>query len=382
MVLTRRAHRERMEIFRWLPNEILVGIIQHSPKADQATLSRVSKLFRDLCLPVLYRAVKISSDSVILASIAVISFCSGMIETPARADAVRSFYLRVPYDYSNIEIRCGLILPTLKLMSRLNHLSIFGSALNNRHWNMLLEECNFPQLINCDLRVPYDLIYYNPTRVSNLVAGFLNRHSTLKRVHLPSYRIIAPQPVRVSLPDLEFYHGGAAFIAGIDAICLKEVQLAWNYTDDDNVDEIITSLSSMTKPYLPFISCHANLGRLCHQIMDSVSMRMPHTKTLRLHPLKNYGALLGQDTIRHVTECLPRFTGLLYLAMEWCRDVLLTSGANKDEDRIAVEGWGEACPTLEACCLNHYGWRKVAGRWEEYPITQFWALAGLSDLGY
>jgi hypothetical protein len=27
---------------------------------------------------------------------------------------------------------------------------------------------------------------------------------------------------------------------------------------------------------------------------------------------------------------------------------------DKDKDRIAVEVWGMACPTLEACCFNKF----------------------------
>ncbi|KAF7340877.1 hypothetical protein MSAN_02117200 [Mycena sanguinolenta] len=352
MVLTRRAHRERMEISRWLPNEILVHIIQHSAKADQATLARVSKLFHALCLPILYRVVEFKDPH------STTVFCSGIIENPSRADAVRSFVLDVPYQYC-CDMRDDLVLASLKLMSRLDHLSFSEFTFDYRHGRILLEEINFLQLTSCNIWVPDDLIYRFPAQASDL-------------------------SVRVSLPHLEFYHGGAAFVSGIDAICLKEVQLTWYSADDANVDKIVTSLSSMTltKPHLPFVSCHAYWGGPCHQIMDSVSMRMPHTKTLRLHPMRDYGALLSQDTILHATECLPQFTGLLYLAMEWSKGAFPTSGADKHKDRIAVEGWGEACPTLEACCLNHSGWRKVDGRWEEYPIKKFWALAGLCDLGY
>ncbi|KAJ6511008.1 hypothetical protein C8R45DRAFT_965887 [Mycena sanguinolenta] len=85
MVLTRRAYRQSMEISRWLPNEVLVHIIQLSSKADQASLSRVSRLFHDLCLPVLYRIVEIKCDD------AVDSFYSAIIKNPSRGDFVRSF---------------------------------------------------------------------------------------------------------------------------------------------------------------------------------------------------------------------------------------------------------------------------------------------------
>ncbi|KAJ7619894.1 hypothetical protein B0H17DRAFT_1340776 [Mycena rosella] len=60
MVLTRRAHKA---ISRWLPNETITEIVQAAPRSDQASLCRVSKLFRDLCLPILYRVVELEADA-------------------------------------------------------------------------------------------------------------------------------------------------------------------------------------------------------------------------------------------------------------------------------------------------------------------------------
>ncbi|KAF7340884.1 hypothetical protein MSAN_02117900 [Mycena sanguinolenta] len=373
MVLTRRTHRERMEISRWLPNETIVEIIQHSTKADQATLVRVSKLFRDLCLPVLYRVVELDHKN---APNNINSFCSVIMKNPSRANAVRSFTVILPWprnDTSRRTKRCkGLLLASLKLMSKLNHLLI--SSLDD-YTCILLQECNFPQLTSCNLLAS---MYYDPSPESaDSVTVFLVHHPTLRRLHLNLSSGFASLLGRVTLPNLEYYEGGAGFVLVLDAISLKEVRLRWNSKD---VDKIITTISSITKADVPFISSHKYSGGICYQIMSSMSMHMRHTKTLRLSPLAHHDALPYQDTIRHITECLPRFTGLLYLAMEWSKRTCPTSGANKHEDRIAVEGWGEACPTLEGCCLNHSCWRKVDGRWENYPVREFWVLAGLPDL--
>ncbi|KAJ6477571.1 hypothetical protein C8R45DRAFT_1076841 [Mycena sanguinolenta] len=370
MVTTRRAHRERMEISRWLPNEVLVHIIQHTLKTDQAALARVSKLFRDLCLPILYREVGIFE-----AISAIPSFCSGLIENPCRAHAVRSFTLNVPYSryHGHPEIPGDLILATLKLMLRLAHLTVSGYAFDILlRGHVLLEEAKFPELISCNLWVPSTSPEGFWTNPSDLAVAFLGHHSTLRRIHLQSdYDMVAPQSVRVSLPNLEFFEGDAAFVLAIDAIGLKEVHLLWSYKDNA-IDKIFARISSMTNPDLPFISSHVCLGDRCNEIVASVSKHMPHTRTLRLRPsfMSQLSHVLPQDTIRHITECLPRFTDLVHLAIDG------GPAYNSIEDWSTVEQWREACPTLGAYCLNRFAWRKVDGRWEECDLEEFGALSG------
>ncbi|KAF7361567.1 hypothetical protein MSAN_01190600 [Mycena sanguinolenta] len=292
-----------MNISRWLPNELLVYIIQYSRKADQATLCRLSKLFRDLCLPALNREVKIKSSRFIA------PFCSAILENPSRADAVRSVTLAIPY-YNPDTIRSDLILATLKLMLRLEHLSVSSRTLEDHHWANLLEEGQYPQLTSCNLWVPTDTLVVLRTHPSDLAVGFLTRHSALKRVHFTSAdRIVPSRSVRVSLPNLEFYKGDAEFIVAIDAIRLKEVDLTWY--SEDNAEEIIIALSSITRPEIPFISSHRSRSRGgLRQIVTSLSKHMQHTQTLRLH---SFGDSLGQDTICHIRESLPQFTDLVYL---------------------------------------------------------------------
>ncbi|KAF7361559.1 hypothetical protein MSAN_01189600 [Mycena sanguinolenta] len=339
-------------------------MIQHSSKADQATLACASKLFRDLCLPILYRFVALKNSR------AITSFCSGIIENPSQADAVRYFALDVPYDTHGI--RCDLILASLKLMLKLDHLSLSAFTLDPRHAALLLEETHLPQLISCDIWVPADFedLFQNISKTSDLAAVFLTRHSTIKQLYLHSvFRLGASRPGHVSLPNLEFYHGDAVFFLAIDAISLTGVQLTWSAADD--IDKIIIKLSSMTKPDLPFVSCHRYRGDP-RQIVTSVSKHMRHTQTLRLQSLRNSSMLLSQQTLLgHISECLPRFTNLVYLAIDGA------GVSPTDGERIAVENWGEACPTLQACCLNYQAWEKVDGRWEEYPLKEFWVLAGL-----
>ncbi|KAF7361552.1 hypothetical protein MSAN_01188800 [Mycena sanguinolenta] len=378
MVLTRRAYREKMEISRWLPNEVLVQIIQHSAKADQATLARASKLFWDLCLPVLYRIVKLKNPR------SITFFCSKIMEIPSRADAVRSFTLNVPFNKHD-EIRCDLILASLKLMLSLDHLSLSAFALDTRHTVMLLEQCSFPQLISCDLWAPSDIkdLFQIPppplSKSSDLTAVFLTRHSTLKRIQFHSvYRMVASRSVHAPLPNLEFYAGHARFILSINAIGLQAVELVWYTEDDEVIDEIVTGISSMTRPNFPFVSSHSYWDDPC-QIVTSVSKHIPHTKTLRLQCLELSFTILSQDTIRYITRCLHGFTGLVYLELGYTRNFPAPGVDDDSEDRIAVEAWGKACPTLEACCLNLSAWRKIDSHWETFSMKEFWVLAELPD---
>ncbi|KAJ6510754.1 hypothetical protein C8R45DRAFT_395771 [Mycena sanguinolenta] len=379
MVLTRRAYKE---ISRWLPNEVLVQIVQHSLKADQATLARVSQLFHEFSLPVLYRVIKLKDSN------AITSFCSVIINNPPRAGAVRCFTLDVPHKsfHNRVEIRYDMILGSLKLMLKLDHLSLSGPSLDTSHTAMLLEQCNFTQLINCDLWAPSkleDLLHIPPllSKSSDLTAVFLTRHSTLKRIHIHSvHRMVASRSVHAPLPNLEFYQGHATFLPAVHAIGLKAVELVWCSEDDEEIDKIVTRLSSMTRPNSPFVSSHRSRhwNDLC-QVATSVSKHMRHTKILRLQCLERSFTILSKDTIRRITGCLDRFTALVYLDVG-CMINFQTPEVN-NETQIAVEAWGEACLTLEACCLNFSAWRKIDSSWETFPMKEFRVLAGLSKPG-
>ncbi|KAJ6510992.1 hypothetical protein C8R45DRAFT_965816 [Mycena sanguinolenta] len=301
MVLTRRAYRQSMEISRWLPNEVLVHIIQHSPKADQASLSRVSRLFHDLCLPVLYRVVKIKDSR------AVTSFCSSVLENPSRADIVRSFAADWPYSYSQ-RPRSDLLLTSLKPMLRLNHLSLCASALDNRHSLILFEECNFPQLISCDIWAPLGSSGdgLSKGQMSDSIVLFLTRHPTLKRVHIHSIlKMVASPSIRVSLPNIESYEGDAGLILAIDANALKSVQLIWfNDVDTEgSTEKIILRVSSMIKSNVPLVISHKYMGdhrgsRIVSRIVTSMSEHMRHPRTLRLQSLRQTVGL-NEDTWAH-----------------------------------------------------------------------------------
>ncbi|KAJ7434871.1 hypothetical protein FB451DRAFT_1571807 [Mycena latifolia] len=395
MVLTRRAYKA---ISRWLPNEVITQIIQAASKEDQASLCRVSKLFHGLCLPIFNRTVRLGHYG--RAS----TFCAAIIANPTRALAIRSFTVlniwepRLPAHPPDALSK--LLIKVMKLMSRLEYLSIHPYALKGPS-RLTLLQLYFPCLFACDIGPSPPHLAGEETREGDAIALFLALHSNLTRVRISSNsRLTASPVVRVPLPNVQHYDGPAGLIPTLVLPGLKVAKLDWHAgeTSSTAIDRIIRALHLLTTPEIPIVSSHDYDDRCCTAIVTSVSAHMPHTKTLQMRPLREYHRLLDED-IRHIIACLPRFTGLVYLAMERRISGFPT---DKDEDCITVKTWGEACPTLKACCLsmfpspsllfllthrhrtsaNNYAWRKVDATWEEYPMLDFQSQAGLIDANY
>ncbi|KAJ7490842.1 hypothetical protein FB451DRAFT_626516 [Mycena latifolia] len=382
MVLTRRAYKA---ISRWLPNEVITQIIEVAPKEDQASLCRVSKLFHGLCLPVLCRTVQLGHYA------SASAFCSAIIANPSRGQAVRSLnVLRIQYSklaVASADAWSELLISALKLMSRLESLSISLHVLS-QPYRLTLLQLSFPRLLACTITPPY--FDDDPTGTSDVdwIASFLALHPTLTRVHVATINeLAASPPVRISLLNLQHYEGPAGLIPALALCGLREAQIAWTavaIANSTNIDNIIRALNLLTAPEIPFYSAHEyyNPDR-CKPILTSISTHMPHTRTLQMRSFADCN-FLDEDTIGHIADCLPRFTRLIYLAMECGRQFFPAEWEVRfqDEDRITVEAWADACSTLEACCLNKYAWRKVNGTWEKFPMADFRALAGIHEPGY
>ncbi|KAJ6566909.1 hypothetical protein B0H19DRAFT_715401 [Mycena capillaripes] len=101
---------------------------------------------------------------------------------------------------------------------------------------------------------------------------------------------------------------------------------------------------------------------------------MPHTTTLHLRSYTNLNQSLDQVTIHHITSHLPQFTSLAYLALD--RPDGFSSNFDENQAQVTVTTWGDVCPTLMACCLNGFAWKKVHSAWQGCSIREFRVLAG------
>ncbi|KAJ7490791.1 hypothetical protein FB451DRAFT_1361544 [Mycena latifolia] len=106
--------------------------------------------------------------------------------------------------------------------------------------------------------------------------------------------------------------------------------------------------------------------------MNSVSRDVPHIKILHMRPTTIAGFYSLDDAmISQATKSLARFTGLMYLELDfWVPD--------EDNVLATLHTWMDACSTLEACSSDAGAWRKVDGTWQEFPKQDFPALTGHS----
>ncbi|KAF7354034.1 hypothetical protein MVEN_01090300 [Mycena venus] len=178
------------------------------------------------------------------------------------------------------------------------------------------------------------------------------------------------------MPNLQYLEASPILVPLIDAYQLREVRLVWYPWQISYVEQTILAIKSMTHNDIPFIASHDFFGLdACFNIVESVSRHLPHTRILRMRRIGQYNELQPLDNalISPITEYLSRFPGLVYFGMENRYRVML-GPPRSTADRAVAEAWGNACPTLEACCLSNSAWVKLNGAWTVAPLEQFYAL--------
>ncbi|KAJ7734838.1 hypothetical protein B0H16DRAFT_1577373 [Mycena metata] len=377
MIVTRQPHTG-MEIFQRLPNEVIAEIIGVASKVNQATLCRVSKLFNDLCLPTLYRVVLLEDYAAALA------FTSTLLANTTRAATIRSFTverLYEPWPQPSPPVLGGMLLASMKLMTRLEHL--FFPALyklQDNCFDALLADVTLPCLLTCGISH-----FSSWNAAGDKIGLFLQRHPTLTRVRLrTNMRIVISPTLRISLPNLRHYDGSVGLLPSMEAGGnLTRARLHWHSDhEDEDIDQAVKVLCSLSNPTIPFFAVHEYRDNSWQPILTSMAAHMPHTTALQMRPLAEFGTDLTEQIIDHITACLPVFTKLVYLAFECEAAAFPSSDADEDDDCNTVETWSEACPTLEACCFNSCAWRKGEDGWEEFDMSEFRALVGIPDSGY
>ncbi|KAJ7687645.1 hypothetical protein B0H17DRAFT_1180796 [Mycena rosella] len=365
MVLTRRAHKA---ISRWLPNETITEIVQAAPRSDQASLCRVSKLFRDLCLPILYRVVDLEADA------SVADFGDTVLSNAALAGLVRSY--SVNYPRAGMSIAAKSLSPILvnssKTFVRLEALSINFVLLTDTDIETLLR-WTFPHLVRCSLGTASS--HWSDTEQQDTLASFLIRHPELENLRIQAFPYAlerSSEAVRIPLLRLQQLRCPSRIIPSIVAPRIKRVKMYWDDGGLDDVDTIFVALKAMVPSDVPLTCSTINCNKhLYSEVVDSLSRNLPYTRTLQLYL---YDSPAWNEVIGHLKNCLPRFTGLAFLSVHNSSWVIPT---RNEEEEINV--LGDACSTLEVCRLDRRAWRKVDGMWETYPLTDFDALAGLES---
>ncbi|KAJ7651089.1 hypothetical protein FB45DRAFT_889603 [Roridomyces roridus] len=356
-----------------LPNEVLAAIIEGAALADQATLCRVSRLFHQLSLPILNRAVILHVDRTTTEYSA---FCSAMIQNYGRADAIRFLALRDSRLGSERKPDYDLVTKSMGLMHRLEHLSIVDhSKLPGSDPGLIpcLESLSFPALRICHIDLDLNFVH----RRGPAVARFLARHPNLTHVRLWQQQITDSSTwasASTLLPNLRHFQGSACFVPALATRRLTEARIDWwGFPDIDGVLEALRSASVEIETGLPFVLSnfhfHAGVDEL-RALLQALSVHMSHTTTLQLR------ILLPREAMKMLAEYLPRFTRLEYVALNQPQHLSFSLGPS---EWLNLQSWGDACPTLRACSVGSQAWRRMDdGKWEEYDKGDFEMEAGLS----
>ncbi|KAJ7490811.1 hypothetical protein FB451DRAFT_1552416 [Mycena latifolia] len=365
MVLTRRAYKA---ISRWLPNEIIIEIIQAASQSDRASLCRVSNLFHALCLPVLYRIVHLQTRA------SAEAFGPTILSDTALGPLVRSFTMGHACFFG--PKLSPLVLDVCKTLSNLEDLSMPIASIPGLRELLL---CTFPQLSRCNMKGGGE---WSSKEKDDLVV-FLLRHPALTTLYIPA--IYPTLTTRLPLGRLQELKCPAALVPFIVAHNLHEARLDWYDCEGDvpcDVEKTIIALRSMTRTDVPFV-CSIDVYTLQFtEIVDSISRNLPHTKTLRLK--LNLPFFNPQDPL---INCLPCFTHLAFLSLECLprlhnNKFIHTLRDTEEEDHQIAQAFGDVCPTLEACRLNRSAWRNSNGMWEAFSKEEFKELSGISEFSW
>ncbi|KAJ7490809.1 hypothetical protein FB451DRAFT_1552412 [Mycena latifolia] len=217
--------------------------------------------------------------------------------------------------------------------------------------------CTFPQLSRCSFGFTLGDRAAWSSKEKDDLAAFLLRHPALETLYIPAMWPSMPT-TRLPLDRLQQLR------------CPAALRLDWYDCEGgvpSDVEKTIVALKSMTRTDVPFV-CSIGIYTLQFaEIVDSISRNLPHTKTLCLTlslPFQNAQGLTDQ-----IMNCLPRFTGLVYLSLEGLPYYTLRD--TEKEDQQMAQAFGDVCPALEACRLNRFAWRNANGTWEEYPVKDF-----------
>ncbi|KAJ6585585.1 hypothetical protein B0H19DRAFT_424939 [Mycena capillaripes] len=232
--------------------------------------------------------------------------------------------------------------------------------------------------INITLWEEHRLAIVGEGGIFPLITSFLKQHPSLKTFSSPLRGFIdADPPVPLSLPHLRNFRGPVTLIPLVSgARDLNEVKLSWGRKHPaQDVENIARTLKAMTRDDVPFICSNDDCGDSFVDVLDSISRNLPYTRTLQM---RGSGVNVSSETkLSHLKNCLPRFTGLLFLSV-MITVVTEDTALPEEVTRRMAQDLGDVCPSLEACRFNRYAWRKLNGMWERYPFDDFPGLAGIS----
>ncbi|KAJ7612152.1 hypothetical protein FB45DRAFT_939979 [Roridomyces roridus] len=165
------------------------------------------------------------------------------------------------------------------------------------------------------------------------------------------------------LPDLQHYEGTSAFLPAFSTCSLRSM-IAWMHPPDHAV------LRLLANPELPFAMSITTDNAADQQDQMQLNLRslsghMPFITQLRIHRW-DHGVRMNPHAINSLARHLPLFTRLERLELNFVYGSGHLAGrfvTDAEHDRQALQAW-----------------RKVNGRWDEYPTKEFQKEWGFGEL--
>ncbi|KAJ7490812.1 hypothetical protein FB451DRAFT_1221131 [Mycena latifolia] len=159
---------------------------------------------------------------------------------------------------------------------------------------------------------------------------------------------------RIPLPHLQHLWCPVRLVPSIFTHGLKRVCLSWVDIDTtpNEVEKTFVALKSMARTDIPFLCCNDDCDGYLPEVVDSFSRNIPHTRTLQLRLCDYLDDLL--ELIGRLRDCLSHFTGLMFLSLEYIFAAYHGFNRDEEDDQQLAQAVGDACPTLEGCCLYKY----------------------------
>ncbi|KAJ7468033.1 hypothetical protein FB451DRAFT_1257848 [Mycena latifolia] len=356
-------------IVPWLPNEIIIQIIQAVPRcADRGVLCRTSRRFHSLSAPVLYWSVELRTP------VSIVAFCFAVLSNSALAELVRSFTVVETLHLHYFVLLPDQIVDAIKTLVNLEDVSIPITFMSEGNLSELLR-WTFPHLVRCSLGSR--AARWSSTEQEDTLASFLLRHRALKTLHVQDWAVLPETwpsgSARIPLLHLEHLRCPGEVIPVIATNSLKEARIYWMEDEPNDTEGIFLALRSMARTDIPFVCSNDACDDCFPEIVNFLSRNIPHTKTLHLQMHNIYA---DRGKIDDLKEYLPRFAGLVFFWIE--SSVGPGAWGPEAEGPITHRDFVDACPSLEACCIYFHAWRKVGGMWEVFPVENFKELSGIT----
>ncbi|KAJ7490794.1 hypothetical protein FB451DRAFT_1221087, partial [Mycena latifolia] len=149
------------------------------------------------------------------------------------------------------------------------------------------------------------------------------------------------------------------FTHGLRGVCLSWVDID---TTPNEVEKTYAALKSMARTDIPFLCCNDDFFP---ELVNSLMRNIPRTRTLQLRLfdcLDDVGFLPWSFQLAHThfdTASGTNWTsGLMFLSLEYMFAARHGFSWDEEDDQQLAQAVGDACPTLEGCCLQKYAWRK------------------------